>query len=183
MTTPAEHAPAALRQQLAAGSLAGTWTLDPARSTARLRARHMWGLAPVNGQFRRLAGQGTISHDGHVSGHFVLDTGHLDTGNARRDAHLRSADFFHTEDHPEITFTLDTLGPGDHDLTITGTLTVRGTTRPITFPATISVTGDAEAVLDATVDINRSDYGISINHLGMVKMNCTVTLHVVFTRT
>jgi polyisoprenoid-binding protein YceI len=45
------------------------------------------------------------------------------------------------------------------------------------------VTGDAEAVLDATVDINRSDYGISINHLGMVKMNCTVALHVVFTRT
>ena len=57
MTTPAQQAAASLRAQLDNGSLAGTWTLDPARSTATLRSKSVWGLAPVKGAFEGSAAE------------------------------------------------------------------------------------------------------------------------------
>jgi polyisoprenoid-binding protein YceI len=180
MTRPAQQTSTALQTQLAGGSLAGNWTLDPTRSTARLRARHMWGLAPVNGHFRVLTGVGTVSPVGEVTGSVALATGSVDTKNAKRDAELRGADFFLSDKYPEITFSLDTLTPADQDVTISGTLAVRDTGRRISFPATVALSGDGEAAFDATVEVDRSEFGISVNRLGMVKMKCSVTLHAVF---
>ena len=182
MTTPAERTSTALRTQLASGSLNGNWTLDPNRSTARLRARHMWGLAPVNGYFRVLTGDGVISAAGEITGRLALATGSVDTKNAKRDAELRGADFLLSEKYPEITFILDTLTPADQDVTISGTLTVRDTSRRISFPATVALSGDDEAAFDAKVEVDRSEFGMTVNHLGMVKMKCSVTLHAVFTK-
>jgi polyisoprenoid-binding protein YceI len=182
MTTPAERTSTTLRTQLASGSLNGNWTLDPNRSTARLRARHMWGLAPVNGQFRVLTGDGTVSPAGEITGRVALATGSVDTKNAKRDRDLRAADFFLSEKYPEITFSLDNLTPADPDVTISGTLTERDTSRSISFPATVTLSGDGEAAFDAEVEVDRSDFGITVNHLGMVKMKCSVTLHAVFTK-
>jgi len=182
MTTPAEQTSTALRTQLANGSLNGNWTLDPNRSTARLRAKHMWGLAPVNGQFRVLTGDATVSPAGDISGRVALATGSVDTKSTKRDRDLRAANFFMSEKYPQITFTLDKLTLADQDVTIFGALTVRETTRSISFPATVTLAGDGEAAFDAEVEVDRSDYGMTVNHLGMVKMKCSVTLHAVFTR-
>src|ERR1700722_3466194 len=124
MTTPAQ-ASAVLRDQLANGSLAGNWTLDPARSTATLRSRSMWGLVPVKGVFREIEGGGTISPAGEVTGRIVLAAEAVDTKVAKRDTHLRSADFFHAEKYPAITFTLDKLEPAGDGVSVSGTLTVR----------------------------------------------------------
>ena len=180
MSTPAQTA--ALRDQLANGSLAGTWTLDPARSTATLRSKSVWGLVPVKGEFREIEGGGTISPAGEVTGRISLATGALHTKNAKRDTHLRSADFFHSEKHPAITFTLDSLVPADDGVTVSGAITVRETSRPITFPASVTIAGDGEVALDATVEIDRSDFGLTWNQMGMASTKNTITIHAVFTR-
>src|ERR1700726_1762372 len=108
MSTPAQT-PTALQEKLADGSLAGNWTLDPARSTATLQSKSIWGLVRVKGVFRELEGSGTVSPTGEVTGRISLATGALDTKNARRDTHLRSDDFFLSEKYPAITFSLDKL--------------------------------------------------------------------------
>jgi polyisoprenoid-binding protein YceI len=183
MTNPAQHTSAVpIETQLASGSLAGSWTLDPGSSVARLRARHMWGLAPVNGHFRTITGDGTVSPTGEITGHVTLAAESVDTKNAMRDGHLRGADFLLAEKYPEITFSLDALTRADQDLMVSGTLAVRDASRPISFPATAVLSDDGELVFDAKVEVDRSDFGITVNHLGMVKMKCSVTLHAVFTK-
>jgi polyisoprenoid-binding protein YceI len=182
MTTSAGQAPAALRALLGNGSLTGTWALDPVRSTATLRTKHGWGLAPVKGVFRDIAGDGAVSPAGEVTGRIALATEALDTKNKKRDEHLRSADFFDAENYPAITFNLEKLEPAGEGVTVTGRLTVRDYSGPLSFPATVSVTGDGEAVLDATVLIDRSQFGVTINKLGMLSMKNTVVVHAVFTK-
>lgn len=182
MATSAGQAPAALRAQLENGSLAGDWALDPARSTAALRSRSIWGLLPVKGVFRSIEGGGTVSPAGEVTGRIALAADALDTGNKKRDDHLRSADFFLAEKYPAITFTLDRLVPADEGVTVSGVLTVRDQSRPISFPATVTLAGDGEVVLDATVQVDRSEFGVSFNQMGMLSMKNTVTIHAVFTK-
>jgi polyisoprenoid-binding protein YceI len=181
MSTPTGQAPAALQAQLASGSLAGSWALDPARSTATLRSKSIWGLVPVKGVFRSVEGGGTVSPAGEVTGQIALAAGALDTKNKKRDAHLRSADFFLSEKFPAITFTLDKLVPAGAGVTVSGALTVRDQSRPMSFPATVAL-ADGEVTLDATVQVDRSDFGLTTNQLGMMSMHSTVTIHAVFTK-
>ena len=182
MTTSAGQTPEALRAQLENGSLAGNWALDPARSTAALRSKSVWGLLTVKGVFGSIEGGGTVSPAGEVTGRIALATGSLDTKNKKRDDHLRSDDFFLTEKYPAITFTLDNLVPASEGVTVSGTLTVREASRPISFPATVTLAGNGEVALDATVHVDRSEFGVSFNQLGMLSMKNTVTIHAVFTR-
>ena len=83
------------------GALAGDWVLDRANSSIRLKSRSMWGLAAVNGAFRDVSGHGTVSPDGEVTGSVTVAAASIDTGNTRRDTHLRSADFFDSASHPD----------------------------------------------------------------------------------
>jgi polyisoprenoid-binding protein YceI len=182
MTTSAQQTVAALRERLASGSLAGSWALDPARSTATLQTKSMWGLVPVKGVFRELEGSGKVSPTGEVTGHIALATGALDTKNTRRDTHLRSADFFLSDTYPAVTFSLDKLVPADGGVTVSGTLTVRESSRPISFPASVTVAGDGEVLLDATVQVDRSEFGLTWNFLGGTSMKNTIAIHAVFTR-
>ena len=182
MTTSAGQAAETLWAQLGNGSLAGNWALDPARSTATLRSKSVWGLVTVKGVFGSIEGGGTASPAGEVTGRIALATGSLDTKNKKRDDHLRSDDFFLTEKYPAITFTLDNLVPASEGVTVSGTLTVRETSRPISFPATVTLAGNGEVALDATVHVDRSEFGVSFNQLGMLSMKNTVTIHAVFTR-
>jgi polyisoprenoid-binding protein YceI len=182
MTTSAGQAPEALRAQLESGSLAGDWVLDPARSTAGLWNKGLWGLVTVKGAFGSIEGGGTVSPAGEVTGRIALAAGTLDTGNKKRDAHLRSADFFLAEKYPVITFTADKLLPAGDGVTVSGTLTVRDRSRPLSFPATVTLAGDGAVMLDATVQVDRSQFGLTWNQMGMSSLTSTVTIHAVFTR-
>ena len=175
MTAPA------LQALLEDGTLAGEWALDPGRSSIRLRNRSMGGLVPVNGVFREVRGNGTVSPDGEVSGTVTVAAASVDTKNARRDTHLRSADFFDADHHPDITFTADGIRPSAQGAAVTGALTVRGRTRPLSFDAAASVQGD-EIWLDAEVHLNRADFGLTWNLLGLVSMKNILTIHAAFTR-
>jgi polyisoprenoid-binding protein YceI len=182
MATSAGQAPAALLAQLENGSLAGDWALDPARSTAALRSKSMWGLVPVKGAFRSIEGGGQVSPAGEVTGRIALATGSLDTKNKKRDTHLRSDDFFLSEKYPTITFTLEKLVPASEGVTVSGTLTVRERSRSISFPATVTLAGDGEVVLDAAVQVDRSEFALTWNQMGAASMKNTVTIHAVFTK-
>jgi polyisoprenoid-binding protein YceI len=183
MHAPSGQATApALEALLTGGALAGGWALDPGQSSIRLKNRSMWGLVPVTGVLREVSGSGTISPDGEVSGTITVAAASIDTRNARRDKHLRSADFFDAARHPDITFTADGIRPSAQGVVVTGMLTVRDRTRPVSFDAAASVPGDGEIWLDAEIDVNRADFGITWNLLGAVSMHNTLTVHAVFTR-
>jgi len=167
---------------LANGSLAGEWVLDPGKSSIRLKSRSMWGLAPVNGVFHELSGNGTVSPDGEVSGTVTVAAASIDTRNTKRDTHLRSADFFDSANNRDITFTADGIRPAGQGVAVTGKLTVRDRTRPLSFDAAASVHGDGEIWVDAEVHVNRADFGLTWNQMGMTSMNNTLTIHAVFTR-
>jgi len=171
-----------LRALLKDGSLAGEWILDPSPSSIRLKARNLLGLVPVRGVFREVSGSGMVSPDGEVSGTVTVAAGSIDTKNGRRDTHLRSADFFDSDDQPDITFTADGIRPSGQGVAVTGALTVRGRTRPLSFDAVASVRDDGEIWLDAEVHINRADFGLTWNLMGLVSMNNTLIIHAVFTR-
>src|SRR5579875_3384674 len=87
------------------GALAGAWALDSQRSSIRLKTRTMWGLVPVKGVFRQVSGTCEISPAGEAAGTLTVAAASVDTNNARRDKHLRSADFFDSDNHPDIIFT------------------------------------------------------------------------------
>jgi polyisoprenoid-binding protein YceI len=176
MTAPA------LQALLKRGNLAGEWALDPRHSSIRLNSRSMWGLVPVNGVFREVSGNATVSPDGEVGGTVTVAAASIDTKNTRRDTHLRSADFFDSGNNPDITFNADGIRPSDHGVTVTGALTVRGRTLPLSFEAAASIPADGEIRLDARARINRADFGLTWNPIGMAGTNNTLTIHAVFTR-
>ncbi|HEY1625700.1 MAG TPA: YceI family protein [Streptosporangiaceae bacterium] len=162
--------------------LTGEWILDPSRSTVSLATKSMGGLARVKGTFGQVTGGGTVSPAGTVTGSLTIATTSIDTKNARRDKHLRSASFFDSDSHPDLTFAAEDVKPSGQDVTVTGMLRIRGRARPLSFTGTAAVHGDGEAWLDAEVPINRADFGMTWNVLGMVSMSSAVTVHAVFAR-
>jgi polyisoprenoid-binding protein YceI len=106
----------------------------------------------------------------------------IDTKNSKRDEHLRSADFFDAARHAGIVFTAEKITLSGTGITVAGQLTVRGRTRPAGFDAQVSRFDGDEAWLDGELRVNRADFGLTWNQLGMASMNNTITVHAVFTR-
>jgi polyisoprenoid-binding protein YceI len=180
--TPSEQLTSpALQAVLQDGRLAGSWTLDPARSEVRLQSRHTWGLRPLRGAFRQVSGNGTVTADGQVSGVITVAAGSVDTKNPTRDKHLRSAAFFDIATHPDLTFTADGVSAADEGVRVTGSLTVRGRTRPASFDAKVS-TAEGKVWLDGELRVNRADFGLTWNWMGIASMDNTIVIHAVFTR-
>lgn len=169
-------------QALKDGKLAGTWTLDASRSEVRLRSKSMWGLVSVQGVFRNVTGTAAVTAAGEVTATIGVQAASIDTKNKKRDEHLRSADFFEVGKHPRITFSVDGVRPSEQGIAVTGGLTVRGVTRPLSFEALVSGFDGDEVRLDAQVAVNRADFGLTWNQLGMASMDNALTVHAVFTR-
>lgn len=180
MAPSGELTSSAIRSLLQDGKLVGSWTLDAARSEVRLKSRTL-GIVPVKGVFREITGNGTVSAAGDVTGTITVAAGSVDTKNTKRDEHLRSADFFDVAHHPDITVAVDSIRPGNEGAGVTGSLTVRGRTRPVSFDAKVSGP-DGEAWLDGEVQVNRADFGLTWNRMGLTSMHNTITVHAVFTR-
>lgn len=168
-------------QALRDGALAGTWILDPAESQIGLRTKSMWGLAKVNGVFGQVAGEVVITQAGEASGTITVDATSLDTKNKKRDDHLRSADFLEVTKHPNFIFSLNDVRPAAEGVTVVGTLTVHGQTQPLLLDATLASFHGHEVRLDATVAINRGDFGIGWNKMGS-SLDNVITVHAVFAK-
>jgi len=106
---PCLGAPASSRREAAASrALAGVWRLDPTRSNVEFRVGHFWGLVKVSGRFDGYHGTLDLSADPAVE--LTIDASSVQTGNDKRDRHLRSADFFDVEEHPYVRFVSDSAG-------------------------------------------------------------------------
>jgi polyisoprenoid-binding protein YceI len=106
----------------------------------------------------------------------------VDTKISKRDAHLRSAEFFDSDTHPGIIFRVDGIAPTPQGVTVTGTLTARGQTRPLAFDAQVSALDRDEVSFDAEIGVNRTEYGMTWSPMRMASMHNTITIHAVFTR-
>ena len=161
------------------------WTLDAARSSVTLRHKTMWGLSTVRGTFGDLAGQAEIGADGSARGQLEIGAASLDTGNAKRDKHLRSADFFNADEHPHIVAVLqraDLPGRTGDQVTVTGQLTAAGVTRPLTFTATLQEVTESAVTVRAEAEIDRAQFGMTWNQLGMLRGPATISVLARFTR-
>lgn len=162
----------------------GTWQLDPAASTVGLRHRTMWGLVTVRGAFAAVTGAGEVRADGSATGAVTLQAASLDTGHAKRDTHLRSADFFDADNHPEITFAVRGADRLDGEgVRVTGQLTVRGVSRPVSFTARLTEAEAGALTLEAELTVDRAQFGMGWNQLGMMRGLTTVNAKLRFTRT
>ena len=118
---------------------------------------------------------------GRVTGTLTVAAGSIDTKNKMRDKDLRSAKVFDIANHPDITYTVDGIQPVSEGVRVTGSLTVHGRTRPLSFDAKVSVAG-SEVRLDAEVPVNRADFGLTYSPMRMASMNNTIVVHALFTR-
>ncbi|KUO14957.1 YceI family protein [Streptomyces dysideae] len=162
----------------------GQWQLDTTTtSTVAVRHKTMWGLVTVKGTFAAVTGRGEVRPDGSAVGTITLDVASFDTGHAKRDVHLRSADFFDADNHPEITFAVRSAELRDGDAVhVVGQLTARGVSRPLSFTGRL-VGADADAItLDAEFSVDREQFGMGWNQLGMMRGLATVATTLRFTR-
>jgi polyisoprenoid-binding protein YceI len=164
---------AAIEHESAPSIAHGTWRVDPERSEVGFAARSMWGLTTVRGAFGSC--QGTlILGAGAVSGDLAIDATSLDTGNRRRDRHLRSPDFLDAERHPRISFRLADLTTGDGELAVAGTLRIGDGDTQVELPVEVEqIPGDAVR-LRARATISRAAAGVTWNWLGMIPDDMSV---------
>jgi polyisoprenoid-binding protein YceI len=148
-----------------------TWKIDPAHSSADFKVKHMM-ISHVKGTFSGLTGT-LIENPADPTESTVeasVDISTISTGDAQRDAHLKSADFFHHEQHSTMTFKstrVEKKNEGEYK--VTGDLTLHGVTKAVTFavegPSAPGKDpwGNTRIGLSATTKINRKDFGLSWN--------------------
>lgn len=148
----------------------GTYNVDPSHSRVEFSVKHL-GIANVKGTFGSFEGQ-LVIENGDLSTAIAtgsVDVATVDTNEADRDTHLRSADFFDVETYPKMTFRSTSISPhGDDEFVIEGELTLHGVTQPITLKAEVQGTetdpwGNERVGLEISGKLDRSDYGMKFN--------------------
>lgn len=170
-----------------------TWNIDPAHSAAEFKVKHMM-ISNVKGKFTGLSGKLELTPAAltlsSIEATIPVDT--ISTGDAQRDGHLKSADFFDAEKLPTAKFKSTAVKvKGDEELDVTGELTLHGVTKTVTFavegPSAPGKDpwGNTRIGLSATTKINRKDFGLTWNaalETGgvLVGEDVTITLDVQF---
>lgn len=149
---------------------AGTWVIDEAHSSIGFTVRHMM-ISKVRGNFGQFSGVTKILEENNplsaeVSVSVLASS--ITTNEKNRDAHLKSADFFDTDNFTEATFTSTKIEKDGKDLLVHGDLTIKGVTKNETFVVSFSdvitdMEGNKKAAAEATTTIKRSDYGLTWN--------------------
>jgi len=151
------------------GLTAGSWHVDPKSGHVAFRVRSMWGLADVKGSFSRYQGSLTVAGTG-ATGEFVVDTASLDTRNRKRDAHLRSPDFFDSQVHPQARFVMLKVNPGANgQIVFAGDLVVGTSRTSLALPAIIEPAGHGAVTVRASTSIPRETVGLTWNWMGAIK--------------
>ncbi|GAC1493855.1 MAG: YceI family protein [Pseudarthrobacter sp.] len=146
----------------------GTWTLDNSHSEIGFTVRHA-GISKVRGQFKDAAATLDLAEnvvDSKVSA--TIQTASFDSGDANRDGHVRGEDFFDVEKFPEISFVSNGLVPAGDSYELTGDLTIKGVTRPVTLETefngvAVDPFGMTRAGVSAETTISRKDFGMTFN--------------------
>jgi polyisoprenoid-binding protein YceI len=147
----------------------GTWTIDQAHSALGFSVKHLM-ISKVRGSFAAFAGSVTVPEDRYASSvEVTIDPASVSTGDANRDRHLRTGDFFDVENHPQWTFRSTAVKPdGADEFLLVGDLTIRGVTRQVALEAefegvTRDAWGNTKAGFSAEAEISRKDWGLEYN--------------------
>ena len=153
----------------------GRWPIDPNQSAITFSSRFL-GLSKVRGRFRVF----DVSLDVGPSGiefqvEASIDLASIDTSLPRRDAHLRTAEYFHVDQHPRMTFRSTRIEPVGGGYTMSGDLTLKGVTRAVTLEVqskglAASPDGRTRFGLNATGELRRSDLEFGLKPLGLDRL-------------
>ncbi len=147
---------------------AGTWEIDASHSDLQITARHLM-VTKVRGTFADLSGTIVVAENPTQSTVSVTaQAGSVTTGSADRDGHILSPDFLDAENFPTVTFVGTRVTPRGDDWDLTGDLTIRGVTKPVTFAMSFEGIandpfGNTKAAFAATGSIDREDWGLTWN--------------------
>lgn len=162
---------------------AGVWNLVPDRSTFTFKIKNMWGLVPVKGRFTDVSGDGQVTAKGAVFGRIDIEVASLRTGIRRRDDHLRSADFFDAERYPQLSVVVTAVQPTTgNGADLRSNFTIKGITAAVPLPVTITVLGDGSVRVSARTQIDRAEFGLDWNRLGMIGKAATANVEAHFVR-
>jgi polyisoprenoid-binding protein YceI len=144
------------------------WNLDTTHSAAEFAVKHLM-ISTVKGHFRTFTGTGETDANGALkSAELTIAASSINTNVDARDNHLRSPDFFDVANFPTITFKSTKIAQDGTDIAITGDLTMRGVTKPVTLKGEITAAvtdpwGNARSALAVTTKINRKEWGLTWN--------------------
>jgi polyisoprenoid-binding protein YceI len=136
------------------------YAVDPARSHIRFHA--VSRFVDADGAFRRFAGEVRLEpgRPETATGRIVVEVASIDTANRARDDHLRTPDFFDAAGHPQAVFALTAVRRESGQTVATGELTIRGVTRPLSVPVTVTVADDSVRAAGRFV-VSRREFGIA----------------------
>jgi polyisoprenoid-binding protein YceI len=172
ITTPGITTPGITTPSVAAdlpGYRPGTWVIDPVHSEIGFSVRHLM-VSKTRGRFTSFSGELSTGNDPLDSKVDVsIELASIDTGNADRDAHVRSADFFDVEQFPTMTYRSTGVRRDGDRFLVDGELSLHGVTKSV--PLAVQVNGfaadtpfgDSRVGFSATAEVNRDDFGISFN--------------------
>lgn len=163
------------------------WGIDVTHTEVQFKVKHLV-ISTVTGFFKKFSGSvesETADFDG-ASVTFSLDVNSIDTNQADRDAHLKSADFFAADQYPTLDFTGTLKKVSGSDYKLDGALTVRGTTKAVVLDASYGGTmvdpwGNTKAGFEINGKINRKDFGLNwgaVTEAGGVVVSDEVKIHI-----
>jgi polyisoprenoid-binding protein YceI len=172
-----------------------TWNIDPAHSSAEFKVKHMM-ISHVKGHFAKVTGTLILdeSNLANSRAEALIEAASLETRDAQRDAHLKSADFFDVEKFPTLSFKSTRISlVRDGELAVEGDLTVRDITGKVVFsvegptPPAKDPWGNTRVGVSATTKISRKDFGLTWNAAlesggFLVGDEVTITLDVQFVK-
>ena len=154
-----------LANQHPADTLPGRWQLDPQRSSVEFRVEHTWGLGTVKGHFDQYDGRLDLSTDPAIE--LRIDAASVQTGNRRRDKHLRSPSFFDAESHPTVRFVSDSVVVRGDTLKVCGRLSARDRSIPLELDAHVRGV-DGRLKIEAETRAQHRELGMTWSPLGII---------------
>lgn len=164
-----------------------TWAIDPTHTEVQFKVKHLV-ISTVTGFFKKFSG--AIESDGEdfdsATANFSLDINSIDTNQADRDKHLKSADFFAAEEHPTMDFAGELKKVSGNDYKLIGDLTIRGNTKKVEMDVEYGGTmkdpyGNTKSGFEINGKINRKDFGLNwsaVTEAGGVVVSDEVKLHI-----
>lgn len=145
----------------------GTHTIDATHSNVEFAVKHMM-ITTVKGRFGDVSGTVTVPASGEPTVDVTIKSASIDTRVEGRDNHLKSADFFDVEKYPTLRFVSTNATRTDDGYKLTGDLTIRDVTKPVTLTVTeegagVDPWGNRKSAFSATGKINRTDFGLTWN--------------------
>ena len=144
----------------------GTYAVDPAHSNVGFEVKHM-GIATVRGAFKTFEGS-IVAADGTLTLTGTVDVASVDTGDENRDPHLQSPDFFDAAQFPKISFSSSSTDISGENITLTGEITIKGVTKPITLTGKVAEGGEdpwgnQRVGFEVETSVDRRDFGLNFN--------------------